>query len=90
MIAATEILTARARGDITRGLAKTGKWKGSRRGFRFVFARYWVLGVQRIAWAVYHKKELVGTGHADTIFEAAELIGVRVASHQLTERKGRA
>lgn len=81
MVAPAEILTARARGDITRAIAKTGKWKGSRRGFRFVFARVVLLTKPKIAWAVYRGKALLGTGQAETIFEAADLIGVCVAAH---------
>jgi hypothetical protein len=89
MVAAAEILTPRARGDITRSLAKTGKWKGSRRGFRFVFARLTLLGMPRIAWAVYHQKELVATGEADTIFEAADLIGALVGRRQLADDRAK-
>lgn len=86
MVRPAEILTAHARGDITRALAKAGKWKGSRRGFRFVFGRAIVQKGPVILWSVHHKKELIGTGVSETIFGAADEIGVLVGRRQLADR----
>jgi hypothetical protein len=82
MLTATEIITPRTRGDITRELAKSGKWNGSRQGYRFVLRRAVISGERVILWAVYTKKQLLGQGNAGTVFDVAERIGLAVSQHK--------
>lgn len=87
MLTATEIISPRTRGDITRELARTQKWTGSRHGFRFYFRRAIVKKQAVILWSIRQRKVILAAGQSDTVFEASQAISVTVEAHQTGVRK---